>query len=227
MMWPNSFSGRGLARSTCSGRRLSLLVSTTHTFSRVELGCTSSGRSIGVARQVGGEARVDDDVGLGVESVGGRERALPEHEGQPRRAAVLLVACDRQRALGEEAPVMGASPGRYCSLDTNLDVLEGRIVAGIDDDAAVLVEDQLGALVAEASERGVLDGRGRRIEGVDLDDPAEGLGSLGSLSTLKRPRARPSCTSLPGRHSGRTRVCAPPRPLVLRLPVASVWSVQK
>ena len=56
--------------------------------------------------QVGGQPRIDHDVGLRVEAVGGRERPLAEHERQPRHRAVLVVAGDRQRAFRQQPHVV-------------------------------------------------------------------------------------------------------------------------
>jgi hypothetical protein len=49
-----------------------------------------------------------------------------------------------------------------------------------DDDPSVARDRDRRGLVLAAAERGALDGRGLRIPRIDLDDPAEAVGSFGS-----------------------------------------------
>ena len=56
-----------------------------------------------------------------------------------------------------------------------VDVLEARVVPHVEDHAPVGCDGQGRALVAQAAHRGVLHGRPRRVERVDLDHPAEAI----------------------------------------------------
>ena len=69
-----------------------------------------------------------------------------------------------------------APPGRdLVAADELVDVLEARVLAGVDHRAAVLGGGDPRALVRGAAQRRALDGRARRVEGVDLHHPAEAV----------------------------------------------------
>ena len=126
--------------------------------------------------QIRREARVDHHIGLRVEAVLWRQRTFAEDEGQPGKRAVLVVTRDRQRAFREQPLVVGAIVLAIAvATDEAIDVLEARVVAGVEHNAAVLIDDALCAFVAETAERGVLDRRRGRIARIDLDDPAEAV----------------------------------------------------
>ena len=109
------------------------------------------------------------------------------HQRQPLHAAVLVEAGDRQRALVEQ--VAAARPG--WRLESALgheavEIVEALVVAHVGDHAAVLVDDHLSAFVLEAAHGGALLRRAGGIERIDLDDPAEAVGFVGSLTMSKR-----------------------------------------
>ena len=183
MMWPNSFCGRGLALSASSGRRRSLLVRMTITLPVPGTGCTSSGRSMRVAFSASPASRASISTSAcEANPLAGGERALAEHQRQPLHAAVVVEAGHRQRALRQQAHVVRlvARPVGVLG-DEAIDVVELRIIAGVDDDAAVLVDDRLRAFMPEAAERRVLDRRGGGIHGIDLDHPVEAIALVGFL----------------------------------------------
>jgi hypothetical protein len=81
-----------------------------------------------------------------------------------------------ERAVIEQVGVgLGAAgPDRFAA-DELVDVLEARVLAGIDDGPAVARHRDPGALVRRAAEGGALDRAALRIERIDLDDPAEAV----------------------------------------------------
>ena len=125
--------------------------------------------------QIGRLAREDQDFSLAREAVLGGQRALALDQRQPG-ALVVVEFGDIERAVVEQGAIRGAG-GLIVSAvrDVLVQVIEALVVAGIDDQAAVLVDDRGGALVLEAAERGALDRDGSRIIGVVLDHPAEAV----------------------------------------------------
>ena len=65
--------------------------------------------------------------------------------------------------------------------DELVEVVEALVVSRIGDDAAVAVDDRVGALVLEAPHGGALDRHRERVVGVELDHPAEAVGLVGLL----------------------------------------------
>ena len=177
MMWPKAFSARGLAASICSAFA-ARVVGQHHVDLAVDavrldvLGPIHLGR----AEQVGGEPRLDQHVGLALEAVLRRQRALAVDERHPRQRAVLGELRDVERAGVEKVHVGGAVVGIEGAARHELvDVVEALVVAEIEDDASVLRHDQLGAFVLEAAERGALLRHRIRVHRIDLDDPAEAV----------------------------------------------------
>ena len=101
---------------------------------------------------------------------------MSKHEREPSDATVGVKSRDRQRSFRQQPHIRGAIVRSVSSAgDEAIYIVEAGIVAAIDDDAPVFVENALGAFVAEAAERGVLHRHRSRIEGIDLDDPAEAV----------------------------------------------------
>ncbi len=100
----------------------------------------------------------------------------------PLDPAILAELRDIKRAGIEQVHVGGAivgieGPGR----DELVDIVEALIIAEIEDDAPVLVDDGLGTFVLEAAERGALLRHGGRVHDIGLDDIAEAVGLVGLL----------------------------------------------
>jgi hypothetical protein len=129
------------------------------------------------AEQVARLARLDDDLALVREA---DERPLAGAHRQPAPAAAGVEARDVQRAVVEQLGVgLEAAGLDPVAADELVDVLEARVLAAVDDGAAVLRHRHPGAFVRGAAERGALDRRARRVVGVDLDHPAEAVGLVG------------------------------------------------
>ena len=106
----------------------------------------------------------------------GVSHCLPEDERQPCHLALGIEARHRQRAVRQQRHVGRAVVRVVAAVgDEAIDILAAPVIAAIDDDAAVLVDHALRALMAEAAERGVLHRNGGRIEWIDLHDPAEAV----------------------------------------------------
>src|SRR5687768_3584019 len=69
--------------------------------------------------------------------------------------------------------------------DELVEVLAVRVVARVDDDAAVLRLDGGGVLVLDAPEGGAFDRGGLRVGRVDLDHPAEPVGLVAVPSQVE------------------------------------------
>ena len=107
--------------------------------------------------QIGRLAREDQDFSLAREAVLGGQRPLALDQRQPG-ALVVVELGDIERTVVEQGAIRGAG-GLIVSAvrDVLVQVIEALVVAGIDDQATVLVDDRGGALVLEAAERGALD----------------------------------------------------------------------
>jgi hypothetical protein len=104
----------------------------------------------------------------------GVSHCRPNTQRQPGDIAVGVEPGDRQGPFRQQPPIRRAVVGVVASVgDVAIHIIKTGIVAAVDDDAAILVDEALGALVAQAAERGVLDRLGVPIEWIDLDDPAE------------------------------------------------------
>ncbi len=123
-----------------------------------------------------GEAGVDQNVGQIRKAVGGRQTVAAGRQRQPLAGAVV-VELGRVEGAGVEDRAVGLARDIETVRDELVDVFEPGIVARVADDRlARLDRGEDHALVREAAERGALDRRRFRIEGVDLDDPAHGVG---------------------------------------------------
>ena len=69
--------------------------------------------------------------------------------------------------------------------DELVHVVEALVVAGVDDDGAVVGDVDVGALVLEPAQRGVLDRRRVGIPRVELDDVAEPVDLVGRLGDVE------------------------------------------
>ena len=107
------------------------------------------------AEEIAGAAGFDDNVRLRMKSVGGRERARAEDEGEPGDGAVVVEARDVERAVIQQVGVgIGLAGDVAARRDELVDIVEALVVAAIDDDAAIRGDDAFGALVLEAAEGG-------------------------------------------------------------------------
>ena len=98
----------------------------------------------------------------------------------------------------QEVPVHRAVVGIVAALgDELVEVVEALVVAQVEDDAPVLIDDAGRAFVLEATERRALD-RGRvRVVGIVLDDPAETVRLVGLLAEVEaRDRLVPGIAPL-------------------------------
>ena len=102
-------------------------------------------------------------------------------ERQPLAGAVGIETCHIQRAVVEQFAIRlsrseaGAGRAHAVAADELVDVLEARVFAGIDHGAPIARQCHPRAFVGGAPERGALDGRGRRVHRIDLDDPAKAV----------------------------------------------------
>jgi hypothetical protein len=78
-------------------------------------------------------------------------------------------------AVGAPALFAGRA-AEFIRADALVDVIIALDVAHVDGDAILVVDDDLRALVLDAAERRTLDRRAGRVERIDLDTPAEGVG---------------------------------------------------
>src|SRR5690606_32201572 len=96
----------------------------------------------------------DDDLGLAVESVFGRQRSLSMDERQPFHGAVFFELGNIQRTLVEQVHVGGAVVRIIGAGGHELvDIVEALVVTQIEYDAPVLGDDGLRPLMLEAAER--------------------------------------------------------------------------
>jgi hypothetical protein len=106
------------------------------------------------AEQVGGAPRLDEHIGLAGEAVRRGQRSLPPDQRQPGQAPVVGEPGDGERAPIQQIAVGIAALRIEAAVgDEPVEILEGRVVARIYDDAAVPVDDGGGALVPETTER--------------------------------------------------------------------------
>ena len=153
-------------------------------------------------QEIGGDAGIDQHVGLAVEAVFRRQRPLAVDQRQPFGLAVVVEAGDVERAVVHQVLVGGTVVGVVRPRgDELVDIVEALVVAGVEHHAAVLGHRIGATLVLEAAERGALDRRRAGIVGIDLDHPAETVGLVGLLLDVEavdvawtRHRARPSAT---------------------------------
>ena len=145
---------------------------------RAPLGAVHLGGTDDVGRQAGidqhfalvGEAR----PGRGA---GGLEGLVLEVQGQPVARAVGVETGHVEGAFVEQATGLAQQRQVLATADVLVDVFVLRVVAGVAHQGAAGLhrgEDQ--ALVGKAAKGAVLDRGGIRVEGVDLDDPAEVVG---------------------------------------------------
>ena len=138
----------------------------------------SSGRSIGVAPSASAARRVFSSTSAwSAKPFSAVSLPWPWTSGSQVMRAVGVEACDREHAVVENV-LAGGGVGRVVGLrrDEAVDVFEIVVVAHVDDDAAVLVEDHGRGLVRHAAERGALHRLGGRVVGIDLDHPVEAVG---------------------------------------------------
>src|SRR5699024_7556191 len=97
-------------------------------------------------------------------------------EGEPLAGAVVLVVAgavagelgDEEVALLEQGEVvLGVPLAVGARRDELVHVVEALVVAHVGDDPTVVRDDDVGALVLEATERGELAGGAFGVEGVD------------------------------------------------------------
>src|SRR5699024_8764634 len=133
----------------------------------------------GVPDGVHGEQR---DPGAGAV-----ERAVRGHGARAVDLTGGGVAGERghvEGALVEDAHVLGAgrgaaAGGHSAARDELVEVVEALVVAGVDDDGAVVGDVDGAALVLEAAERRVLDRCRVGVPGIHLDDVAEAVDLVG------------------------------------------------
>ena len=189
-MWPHRFSARVL--TGLSFGLVALLVLGHH---RID----AAGHRVGLhvfgpvhrrrLERVGGKARLQQHLGLVGKAVLGGQLALAVHQRQPGHRAVGVEAGDREHAVVENV-LAGGGIGRVVGLgrDEAVDVFEIVVVAHVDDDAAVLVDNDGRGLVRHAAERGALHRLGGRIVRVDLDHPVEAVGLVRLLARCRSGR---------------------------------------
>ena len=153
---------------------------------------------------VGGEPGEDQDLLEGEARdlrqpprVSGIQSPAPSLTPSPRPSPVNL-ATDRSPSLSSVRLCLRAlrcCRGAWCRARRSVDVVEALVVTHVGHDAAVAVDDDVGALVLEAPHGGVLDRRRGRVHGVDLDDPAEPVGLVGvsAVAAFQRGSTCASC----------------------------------
>lgn len=141
---------------------------------------------LGRAELVGGQAGVEQHIGLAHEAVAVRrlalvrrlrhQRAVAPLQRQPFARAVGVEAGHVQRALVEQCAA-GAGLVVRLGADELVDVFIARVVAEITHHRLAFqrrVEHH--ALVREAAEMGTLDRHAGGVERIDFHHPAEGVG---------------------------------------------------
>src|SRR4029078_13670804 len=93
-------------------------------------------------------AGFDQNIGLAGEAVGLNEWAGAMHQRQPIHRAIGVVFGDRQGAFIKDVAV-GAAVGEIDAFagDEAIDIFKAFVVAGIDDIAAILVDDAGGSFM--------------------------------------------------------------------------------
>ena len=142
------------------------------------------------ADQIGGEPGRDQHVRLARKAVLRGQRALALDQRQPGEL-VLVELGDVERAVVEQRAV-GSAGARVEGAARNVfvEIVEALVVAAVQHQPAVLVDQAGRTLMLEATERRVLLGHDRRIVGVVLDDPAKAVRLvrlLGEVEALDRP----------------------------------------
>lgn len=130
------------------------------------------GRAEGIRRQ----PCLQQHLGLVGKAVVRRELALAVNQRQPGHRAIGVVTGDRQHAIVKKA-VAGSRIRLVVGLvrDVAVHVFEIVVVAHVDDDAAVLVEDDGRRLMRHAPEGRALHRLRLGIIRVDLDHPIEAV----------------------------------------------------
>ena len=135
---------------------------------------------LGGAEPVAGLARLDEQLALARKAGGGVQAALPGGECQPLPAAVGIEARHVERAVVEQLAVGRKAAGAHrVARDKFVDVLKARVLAHVDHGAAIDGLHHERTFVRGAAERGALDGRAGRVEGVDLHHPAVAVELIG------------------------------------------------
>ena len=190
MICPITLLARGLAASTPGmslAPRWLLLVSVQYTVRASWSIASHSGRSILVppSRSLAWRVLITTAPGS-AKPLAAVSGPWPCSSGSQRPRAVGIEACHVQRAVVQQRGVgLGAAGGDAVAADELVDVLEARVLAGIHHRAAVLGDGDPCAFVRGAAQRGALDRRARRVEGVDLDHPAETVELVGVLLRIE------------------------------------------
>ena len=93
-----------------------------------------------------------------------------------------------ERAVIEQAHVcLPVFRVHAVAADETVEIVEPLVVAGIDHDAAVRIDDRLRTFMLEPAEGGAFHRQGRRIKRVDLDDPAEPVRFIRFLVDVPAP----------------------------------------
>ncbi len=127
---------------------------------------------------VGGQAGLHQHLRVAVEPVLGGEAVPPPLQTDPTAGAVVVELGDVEPPALERALAGGDGVAPRMRADELVDVVEALVVAHVDHGVALGVLGDHGGLVLEAPEAGVLHRRGGRVVGVDLDDPAERVGTV-------------------------------------------------
>ena len=111
----------------------------------------------------------------------------PCTSGSHSPRAVGVVLRDVERAVVEQVAIgrCGCARSTVPRGDELVDVVETLVVAGIDDVAAVPVDDAGGALMLHAAERRALLRRRGGVERIDFHDPAEAVGFVRLLAHVE------------------------------------------
>ena len=118
-------------------------------------------------------AGLDHDVGLVAKPLAAVSGPSPWTQRQPLQLAVFEKLGDVEGAVIQQVHVGGAVARiELARSDELVEVVEALVVAGVENDAAVLVDDRRGALVLEAAQRGALHRRRVGVVGIDIRRPS-------------------------------------------------------